>query len=188
MKMLIICCTEWFFMHHMLPLFSDNMPGFTAEPSAADENHVMNAHCVIVASRCDWFRRALLSGMKESIQKYTLLALLWKLSLSCLNEWITLLDLSFGNFQENSDSRYKRSRFYHFLGIFVLRISGYESFICRTAYWSSGDWWPIWGDFHFSINFFQIFTVLLSGFSRLFVMKFTCNAFHDIFHKYDNWN
>lgn len=27
------------------------------------------AHRVIVAARCDWFRRALLSGMKESIQK-----------------------------------------------------------------------------------------------------------------------
>ena len=27
------------------------------------------AHRVIVASRCDWFRRALLSGMKESIER-----------------------------------------------------------------------------------------------------------------------
>lgn len=28
------------------------------------------AHRVIVATRCDWFRRALLSGMKESIERY----------------------------------------------------------------------------------------------------------------------
>ncbi|XP_074647658.1 uncharacterized protein LOC141903440 isoform X2 [Tubulanus polymorphus] len=27
------------------------------------------AHCVIIAARCDWFRRALLSGMRESIDK-----------------------------------------------------------------------------------------------------------------------
>ena len=28
------------------------------------------AHRVIVATRCDWFRRALLSGMKESIERF----------------------------------------------------------------------------------------------------------------------
>ena len=28
------------------------------------------AHCVFIASRCDWFRRALLSGMRESIDKW----------------------------------------------------------------------------------------------------------------------
>ena len=32
----------------------------------------VRAHCVIIAARCDWFRRALLSGMKESIHKYVL--------------------------------------------------------------------------------------------------------------------
>ena len=32
--------------------------------------HKIPSHCVIVASRCDWFRRALLSGMRESIDKY----------------------------------------------------------------------------------------------------------------------
>ncbi len=31
--------------------------------------HKIPSHCVIVASRCDWFRRALLSGMRESIDK-----------------------------------------------------------------------------------------------------------------------
>ncbi len=31
--------------------------------------HKVPAHCVIIASRCDWFRRALLSGMRESIDK-----------------------------------------------------------------------------------------------------------------------
>ena len=28
------------------------------------------AHRVIVATRCEWFRRALLSGMKESIERF----------------------------------------------------------------------------------------------------------------------
>ncbi|XP_035231149.1 uncharacterized protein LOC118203015, partial [Stegodyphus dumicola] len=30
---------------------------------------IIKAHCVVIASRCDWFRKALLSGMKESINK-----------------------------------------------------------------------------------------------------------------------
>ncbi|XP_054724628.1 uncharacterized protein LOC129234620 [Uloborus diversus] len=30
---------------------------------------IIKAHCVVIASRCDWFRKALLSGMKESIDK-----------------------------------------------------------------------------------------------------------------------
>lgn len=29
----------------------------------------LKAHRVIVAARCDWFRRALLSGMRESIDR-----------------------------------------------------------------------------------------------------------------------
>ncbi|XP_064635771.1 uncharacterized protein LOC135492948 isoform X2 [Lineus longissimus] len=29
----------------------------------------IKAHCVVISSRCDWFRRALLSGMRESIDK-----------------------------------------------------------------------------------------------------------------------
>ncbi|CAL1278747.1 unnamed protein product [Larinioides sclopetarius] len=29
----------------------------------------IKAHCIVIASRCDWFRKALLSGMKESINK-----------------------------------------------------------------------------------------------------------------------
>ena len=32
------------------------------------------AHRVIVATRCDWFRRALLSGMKESIERFVCLS------------------------------------------------------------------------------------------------------------------
>ena len=37
----------------------------------SDQNTVeIAAHRVIVATRCDWFRRALLSGMKESIERY----------------------------------------------------------------------------------------------------------------------
>lgn len=35
-----------------------------------DERAVIKAHRVIVAARCDWFRRALLSGMREAIDKY----------------------------------------------------------------------------------------------------------------------
>ena len=35
----------------------------------ADTTTVLKAHRVIVSSRCPWFRRALTSGMKESIEK-----------------------------------------------------------------------------------------------------------------------
>lgn len=34
-----------------------------------EEKTIIRAHRVIVASRCDWFRRALLSGMREAIDK-----------------------------------------------------------------------------------------------------------------------
>lgn len=34
-----------------------------------EEKLIINAHRVIVAARCDWFRRALLSGMREAINK-----------------------------------------------------------------------------------------------------------------------
>ncbi|XP_076252355.1 uncharacterized protein LOC143191312 isoform X3 [Rhynchophorus ferrugineus] len=49
--------------------------GDTKEPSgdgeipSATERQIFKAHRVIVAARCDWFRRALLSGMKEAINK-----------------------------------------------------------------------------------------------------------------------
>lgn len=33
------------------------------------EKCIIRAHRVIVAARCDWFRRALLSGMREAIDK-----------------------------------------------------------------------------------------------------------------------
>lgn len=36
-----------------------------------DEKVIIKTHRVIVAARCDWFRRALLSGMKEAINKYS---------------------------------------------------------------------------------------------------------------------
>jgi hypothetical protein len=47
-----------------------------AEPPPAeqqqegDEVCSIQAHRVIVAARCDWFRRALLSGMREAIDRY----------------------------------------------------------------------------------------------------------------------
>lgn len=33
------------------------------------EIHEIPAHCVVLAARCNWFSRALLSGMRESIDK-----------------------------------------------------------------------------------------------------------------------
>ena len=41
----------------------------TAEEEVEVEVHEIQAHRVIVAARCDWFRRALLSGMKEAIDR-----------------------------------------------------------------------------------------------------------------------
>lgn len=38
--------------------------------SVEEEKSVMKAHRVILAARCDWFRRALLSGMREAIDRY----------------------------------------------------------------------------------------------------------------------
>lgn len=40
------------------------------EAEAKPEVYVVKAHRVIVAARCDWFRRALLSGMRETIDRY----------------------------------------------------------------------------------------------------------------------
>ena len=35
----------------------------------ADEGVMFKAHRIVVASRCAWFKRALSSGMKESIER-----------------------------------------------------------------------------------------------------------------------
>lgn len=35
----------------------------------AEEVCTISAHRVVVAARCDWFRRALLSGMREAIDR-----------------------------------------------------------------------------------------------------------------------
>lgn len=40
-----------------------------AESLIDEEKTIIKAHRVIVAARCDWFRRALLSGMREAIDK-----------------------------------------------------------------------------------------------------------------------
>lgn len=48
-------------------------PVTTVEEGVIEVDHIP-CHRVIVASRCDWFRRALLSGMRESIDKYVFLA------------------------------------------------------------------------------------------------------------------
>lgn len=40
-----------------------------SEDAEKEETCIIKAHRVIVAARCDWFRRALLSGMREAIDK-----------------------------------------------------------------------------------------------------------------------
>lgn len=52
----------------MLERGSNTECGAAAEEDK--EEIIIKAHRVIVAARCDWFRRALLSGMKESIDRY----------------------------------------------------------------------------------------------------------------------
>lgn len=44
-------------------------PEQTDEGAMPDEKCIIKSHRVIVAARCDWFRRALLSGMREAIDK-----------------------------------------------------------------------------------------------------------------------
>lgn len=39
------------------------------EASPSEEKCVIKSHRVIVAARCDWFRRALQSGMREAIDR-----------------------------------------------------------------------------------------------------------------------
>ncbi|XP_028395642.1 uncharacterized protein LOC114519665 isoform X2 [Dendronephthya gigantea] len=48
---------------------SDINQSLLAEDETADQNSCLRAHRVVLASRCDWFRRALTSGMKESIER-----------------------------------------------------------------------------------------------------------------------
>jgi hypothetical protein len=54
----------------------DHTHGQVAEPTPAEQQQEaeevcsIQAHRVIVAARCDWFRRALLSGMREAIDRY----------------------------------------------------------------------------------------------------------------------
>lgn len=54
----------------------DHTQGQTVEALPAEQHQEaeevcsIQAHRVIVAARCDWFRRALLSGMREAIDRY----------------------------------------------------------------------------------------------------------------------
>lgn len=53
----------------------DHTDSQAVEASPADQQEgeevcSIQAHRVIVAARCDWFRRALLSGMREAIDRY----------------------------------------------------------------------------------------------------------------------
>ena len=52
-------------------LVHDGSEPLLREQSTADcdEGCCLRAHCVVLAARCDWFRRALTSGMKESIER-----------------------------------------------------------------------------------------------------------------------
>lgn len=50
----------------------DHTQGRRVESQSSEKmetRHLMKAHCAVIAARCDWFRRALLSGMRESIDK-----------------------------------------------------------------------------------------------------------------------
>ena len=53
-------------------LICDGSEPLLTEGSSADEvgSNCLRAHRVVLASRCDWFRRALTSGMKESIERF----------------------------------------------------------------------------------------------------------------------
>ena len=49
-----------------------------AKDETADQDGAscLRAHRVVLASRCDWFRRALTSGMKESIERWDVVGIL----------------------------------------------------------------------------------------------------------------
>ena len=52
-------------------LVHDGSEPLMTDDSTADQDgsNCLRAHRVVLASRCDWFRRALTSGMKESIER-----------------------------------------------------------------------------------------------------------------------
>ena len=67
-------------MAHLLLFFTpeigdtviDHTSGEPVERTESErevETHQIPAHRVVIAARCDWFRRALLSGMRESIDR-----------------------------------------------------------------------------------------------------------------------
>ena len=57
------------------------------------------AHRVIVATRCDWFRRALLSGMKESIERCKSLGGIY--TVGCLFVCLVVMKLARGTQREH---------------------------------------------------------------------------------------
>lgn len=48
---------------------TDGEPVVRTDHGKEVDIHKVPGHCVVIAARCDWFRRALLSGMRESIDK-----------------------------------------------------------------------------------------------------------------------
>jgi BTB/POZ domain len=62
---------------YLAPLLTDSADTVSSTDSGKSggsqrpetEVHTFKAHRVVVAARCDWFRRALLSGMRESIDR-----------------------------------------------------------------------------------------------------------------------
>ena len=49
--------------------FEVRSAGIDVPNGQTQEVKIIAAHRVIVASRCDWFKKALTSGMRESIEK-----------------------------------------------------------------------------------------------------------------------
>lgn len=74
----------------------DHTHGDPIEKTESDrdtDHYEIPAHCVILATRCRWFQRALLSGMRESIDKWVLLDirhwfLLKTVSYIQVNSWV----------------------------------------------------------------------------------------------------
>ena len=61
----LLCSQE----HSDLQFMVSGREGGEGGEDGEDRKVVIHAHRVIVAARCQWFRRALLSGMKEAIDR-----------------------------------------------------------------------------------------------------------------------
>lgn len=57
-------------MEFEIHVFSNNQNSMLDIPNQV---HSFRAHRVLVSARCEWFKKALLSGMQESITRYLVL-------------------------------------------------------------------------------------------------------------------